>query len=116
MRQAPPKGQVVGPPSQLQPGGEAGTIVCLAILAFCFPITCFILGMHLYDTLIVFLLMILERLFEGGKQVSIILRNFPPILLEIFAEKGGLNQVIFLPLFRFFVPLITSGSNFRLKS
>ena len=36
-----------------------------------------------------------------------ILRNFAPMLVETFREKGGLNQVMFLPLFRFLAPLPT---------
>ena len=58
------------------------------------------LGMHLYETLMVFLLMILCRACEGGKHVSIILRNFPPMFVETLAENGGLNQLMFLTLFR----------------
>ena len=47
--------------------------------------------------------------------MSIIRRNFAPMLVETFAEKGGLNQVIFLPLFRFLASFPTPGSNWRLK-
>jgi hypothetical protein len=35
---------------------------------------------------------------SAGKHFSIILRNFPPIFVFTLDEKGGLNQVIFLPL------------------
>ena len=57
------------------------------------------LGMHLYDTLTVFLLMILDSGCEGGKQVSTNFKNLAPMFVETFEEKGGLNQVIFLDLF-----------------
>jgi hypothetical protein len=56
------------------------------------------LVIHLYETLTVFLLMILWSMWDGGKQMSMILRNVAPMLVDTFAEKGGLNQVIFLPL------------------
>ena len=34
---------------------------------------------------------------SGGKQVSRRARNFCPMLVEMDWEKGGLNQVTFLP-------------------
>ena len=54
-----------------------------------------------------FLLHILCKLCVDGKQVSIILRNLAPILVDTLAEKGGgLNQVMLRPrvffLLRFF--------------
>ena len=48
--------------------------------------------------------------WPGGKQVSISLRNFAPMFVEMFLEKGGLNQVIFLDLFRFLLLVLAGGS------
>ena len=69
------------------------------------------LGIHLYETLMVFRLMILAKGWAGGKQVSIIFRNLAPTFVATFLEKGGLNQVIFLDLFLTSRLLLDWGSN-----
>ena len=49
------------------------------------------LGMHLYDTLTVFLLMILCNGFDFGKHSFMMFKNFLPTLVDTFREKGGLK-------------------------
>ena len=66
--------------------------------------------MVLYEMLTVFLLIILDSGWVGGKQVSINCRNFAPTLDETFWENGGLNQVIFLDLLRFQLFVVDGGS------
>ena len=97
--QAPFSRHVRGPLLQLQPGAGGWIGVCLDTLELCLEMTWPMLGIHLYDTLMVFRLMILAKGWDGGKHVSIILRNFAPTFVATFLEKGGLNQVIFLDLF-----------------
>jgi hypothetical protein len=70
-------------------------------------------GMHLYEIVTVFLFTILERGCEGGKHLSIILRNFAPMFVDTFIEYGGLNQVIFLDL-HLFELLLGGGTYFSL--
>ena len=55
-------------------------------------------GRQEYDTLIVFLLNILERGFEGGKASLTSVRNCLAMLEATVLENGGLNQIIFLVL------------------
>ena len=77
---------MAGPPWQLHPGEGAGPGVWLAILELCLDKILFMLVIHLYETLTVFLLMILWSMWDGGKQMSMILRNFAPMLVDTFAE------------------------------
>jgi hypothetical protein len=103
-RQTPLTGQVAGPLLQLHPGGGCCPCPCMATLLLCLAMIWPMLGIHLYDTLTLFLLIIFDRGCDGGKQESINSRNFAPTLVETFWENGGLNQVIFLDLLQF--PLI----------
>ena len=69
------------------------------------------LGIHLYETLTVFLFMIFDNGWEGGKHVSINFKNLAPTLVDTFREKGGLKYVILLDLFRFPQFCVERGSN-----
>ena len=100
--QSPFTGQVWGPCLQLQ-GGVVSWAVVLRILVLWLLITWLMLGIHLYPTFTVFLFMILAKGCCGGKQESISFRNFAPTLVETFCENGGLNHVLFLDLFLFFL-------------
>ena len=86
-------------PPHLQGGIGGGGFASLATFELCLDIRDFMLGMHLYDTLTVFLLMILCNGFDFGKHSFMMFKNFLPTLVDTFREKGGLNHVIFLGLF-----------------
>ena len=60
------------------------------------------LGRQLYDTFRVFLLTILWRGLEGGKQVSTSFRKFAPTLVLQLADQGGLKKILFICLLLLF--------------
>ena len=75
-------------------------------------ITDFMLGIHLYETLTVFLLITLSRGCEGGMVVSMILSSCPPTLVITFLDQGGFAHVMFLFLPFFFVVVLGGGVKF----
>ena len=83
-------------------GGVVGVALLLMIFLLCFLMIMDIFSVQLQLTLMVFLLNILWSLLDRGKCLSINLRKVFPMFVLMFLLKGGLNQIMFLFLFRFF--------------